>query len=238
MTSRLKLQGIPAIAAILLATACGSGMLDVGYPTGVTGGGGGATAGTSATYDGVLADSSRHGRLTMKVSTTLVATGTLTFIGGPTVTVTGAVDTVAQQLTASGGGYAVTAFPFHGTLQGTYTGPAGTAVGFLAATSDSLTQMTHTSYCGNYNSTNGNGWFSMVVLSDGDTGGFAVQTVGSAVSQSFTGTLLSGLTFSGITSHAAPITGTVSGSAITGSYSPPIGSTAGTGTFSVSVGGC
>ena len=98
--------------------------------------------------------------------------------------------------------------------------------------------MTHTTYCGVYTSTNGNGRIAFVALSDGDTGGFAVQTAGGAASQSLTGTLLSGLTFSGVTSLTAPVTGTVNGTTLAGSYSPAIGSTAGTGTFSASVGGC
>lgn len=237
MTVRTVLHRSTSFAAILVASACGSGVLGVGYPTAVSSGGG-STATSAATYIGAIADSSRHGLLSLTVSATQSVTGTMTFTGGASVSLTGTVDTVAQQLVATGSGYTVTAFPHTGTMLGNYTGPTGTASGYLAITSDSLTQMTHTTYCGVYTSTNGSGRIAFVVLSDGDTGGFAVQTVGNASSQSFTGTLLNGLTFSGVTSLAAPITGTLSGTTITGSYSPPIGSTAGTGTFSASVGGC
>lgn len=238
MSSRRVLLAASALAAAIGAAACGSGVLDAGYPTSVNGAGGGASVGSAATYIGAIADSSHHGVLSITVSSLQAVTGTMTFTGGPTVSLTGTVDTVAQTLHASGSGYSMTAYPHTGTMLGNYSGPAGTSVGYLAITSDSLTQMTHTTYCGVYTSTNGNGRIAFVVLNDGDTGGFAVQTAGSAASQSLTGTLINGLTFSGVTSLTAPITGTVTGTTLTGSYAPAIGSTAGTGTFSASVGGC
>ena len=156
--------------------------------------------------------------------------------------VTGTVDTVAAELHASGGGYTVTGFTSVGTLSGSYTGPGGN--GFLVATSDSLTQQTHKTYCGVYTSTNSNGRFAIQVLSSGDAGGFVVQTFGTAVSSFFNGTVIGNLTLSAVTNAGTAISGTMSSgqSAITGTYAPPAAnsSSAGTatGTFSATTGGC
>src|ERR1035438_2001866 len=182
MTFRTIGPRVPALAAILLAGACGSGMLNVGFPTGVSGGGGGA-AGTPANYIGSLADSLKHGSLSRTVAASFSVSGALTFAGGPTVPITGTVDTAAQEIRATGGGYTILAFTNLGTVSGSYTGPGGN--GFLVATSDSLTGMTHKTYCGVYTSTNSNGRFSIQVLSSGQAGGYVVQTSGTAVSSFF-----------------------------------------------------
>ncbi len=231
------IQRVLAMVAVLIATACGSGMLDEGFPTGVSGGGG-ASASTSATYLGVIADSLKRGHLSVTVSSISSVSGVLTFIGGPTVPVTGTVDTAAQQVSVTGGGYSLTGFTNNGTIQGSYTGPGGN--GLFAAAADSLTGMIHTSYCGSYTSTNGNGWFSMVALSDGETGGIAVQTRGSASSTAFTGTIIGNTTFTAVTNQAVSISGSLSTDlqTITGTYSPMVGTTAGTGTFAATTGGC
>jgi hypothetical protein len=60
MTIRTIVHRASAFAAVLLAGACGSGMLNVGYPTGASGGGG-ASIGTPANYVGALSDSLKHG---------------------------------------------------------------------------------------------------------------------------------------------------------------------------------
>ena len=236
MRSRSLVRHIYIVAALLAAAACGSGVLDVGHPVSVSGGGGGASVAAAATYDGIIADSLRHGRLSLQVAGNLSASGTLTFAGGPTVPLTGTVDTIAQTINTTGGGYTVTANKFRGTIQGNFTGPGGN--GFLAATSDSLTALGHTSYCGTYTSTNGNGWMSMVILSDGESAGFTVNTAGRAVSTTFSGNLVGSITFTAQSDANVPINGTLAGGTITGTYSPPIGGTAGTGTFTVSSGGC
>ncbi len=238
MQARSLERHIYMVAALLAATACGSGMLDVGHPQSTGGGGGGgASAGTAASYDGILADSARQGRINLSVNAAKVVTGTVTF-PGLTVPVTGTVDTIAQLLHATGGGYTFSGQPFHGTIQGTYTGPAGTSTGYLIASSDSLTALTHTSYCGTYTSTNGSGWMSMLILSDGEVGGFAVQKVGLATSQSFVGTIANATTISATSNLSAPVNGTLSAGVITGTFSPPIGGTLGSGTFSMSLGSC
>ncbi|MGH7654405.1 MAG: hypothetical protein ACREN6_07045 [Gemmatimonadaceae bacterium] len=227
-----------AFSALAFITACGSGMLDATRPPLVTVSGGGGGGG-SATYTGAVADSLHRGSIALTVSSASSVTGLLTFVGGPTIAVTGSADSSAATMTASGSGYTVTGDTHTGTVQGTYTGPGGN--GFFAATADTLTQMTHTTYCGTYTSSNGNGWFSVVALSDGESAGFAVQTLGSASSATFLGTLdFTLLTFAATTTQAVQATGTVSSDlqTIIGSYAPSIGGTTGTGTFSVTTGGC
>ena len=61
MRSRSSVGSIAATAVLLFASACGSGMLNVGYPTGVTGGGGGTSVGSPATYVGAIGDSLKRG---------------------------------------------------------------------------------------------------------------------------------------------------------------------------------
>jgi hypothetical protein len=241
MTFRTIGPRVPALAAILLAGACGSGMLNVGFPTGVSGGGGGA-AGTPANYIGSLADSLKHGSLSLTVSASFSVSGALTFAGGPTVPITGTVDTAAQEIRATGGGYTILAFTNLGTVSGSYTGPGGN--GFLVATSDSLTGMTHKTYCGVYTSTNSNGRFSIQVLSSGQAGGYVVQTSGTAVSSFFTGTVINNQTLTAVTNGGVAISGVVSSdlATIAGNYAPPVAGSssagAATGQFSATTGGC
>lgn len=241
MTSRSTQTRFATLFAVAFATACGSGMLDVGHPTAPVGGGG-AAVGSPANYTGTMGDSLKHGTLALTVSAALSVTGTFTFTGGPTVPMTGSVDTTAQQLHASGGGYTLTAFTNLGTLSGSYTGPTGN--GFAVASSDSLTQQTHKTYCGTYTSTNSNGRISIQVLSGGAAGGWVAQTTGTAVSSFLTGSVVSNVTFTGSTNAGVTITGTMSSdlSTIIGSYAPPAaGSTSAgtaTGQFTASVSGC
>ena len=225
------------LSALAFATACGSGMLDASRPPVVTPSGGGGS-GTAAAYSGAIADSLHRGAVAITVTGTSL-TGLLTFVGGQTISVTGTTDSAAASMTASGSGYTLTGTTNNGTVQGTYTGPGGN--GYFAAASDTLTHMTHTTYCGLYTSTNGNGWFSVVALSDGESSGFAVQTSGSASSASFVGNVnFTVLSFAATTTQAVAISGTLSADlqTITGSYAPNIGSTTGTGTFSATTGGC
>jgi hypothetical protein len=214
-------------------------MLDATRPPLVTVSGGGGGGGESAAYTGAIADSLHRGALTITVSSASSVTGLLTFVGGPTIPVTGSADSATASITVNGSGYTLTGTTHSGTVQGAYTGPSGN--GFFAAAADTLTHLSHTTYCGVYTSTNGNGWFSVVALSDGESAGFTVQTAGSAASHTFIGTVnFTLLTFSATTDQAVPATGTLSSDfqTITGSYAPTIGTTTGTGTFSVTTGGC
>src|ERR1019366_10379932 len=113
MTSRSALHRISSLSAVLIASACGSGMLDAGYLAAPSGGGG-ASPGSPANYVGVIGDSLKRGTASITVAPSLSVTGVLTFAGGPTVPVTGTVDTAAGIMHASAGGY---------TLQGLTTPP-------------------------------------------------------------------------------------------------------------------
>lgn len=242
MRSRSSVGSIAATAVLLFASACGSGMLNVGYPTGVTGGGGGTSVGSPATYVGAIGDSLKRGTTSLTVSGSLSVTGVFTFAGGPTVQMTGTVDTAAAEMHASGGGYVLTGFTNVGALSGFYTGPGGN--GFVVASADSLTHQTHKTYCGVYTSTNSNGRFAIQVLASGDAGGFVAQTFGTAVSSFFTGTVIGNVTLTAVTNAGTAISGTMSSdqSTITGTYAPPVAnsSSAGTatGVFSATTGGC
>jgi hypothetical protein len=239
MTFRPGLKLVSALCALAFLTACGSGILDAGHVPVVTVSGGAGGGGVTAVYTGAIADSLNRGEVAFTVSPSSSVTGLLTFVGGPTIPVTGSADSAAATITVIGGGYTLSGSTNGGTVKGTYTGPSGN--GFFAAVSDTLTLMTHTTYCGTYASSNGNGWFSVVARSDGETDGFAVQTFGSASSTTFTGTTdFTLLRFAATTTQSVQATGNVSSDfqTITGSYAPTIGTTTGTGTFSVTTGGC
>jgi hypothetical protein len=241
--SSSNLHRVIALSALVVATACGSGMLDVGHSTGTSGGGGGGgSVGSPANYAGTMGDSLKHGTLTLTVSATLTVSGNFAFIGSAAIPMTGTVDTVAEVLHATGGGYTLTGFTTLGTLAGSYTGPNGN--GFAVATSDSLTAQTHRTYCGSYTSTNSTGRMSIQVLSGGAAGGWVTQTTGTAVSSFLTGNVINNVSFTGSTNVGTIISGVMASdlSTITGTYAPPVaGSTApnsATGSFSVSVSGC
>jgi fibronectin-binding autotransporter adhesin len=235
MTSRSIVQHTSMIATLLIASACGSGQLDVGFPTGNTAGGGGGGAPT--TYAGTIADSLKSGIISVTVSPSLTALGSITFIGGAPISLTGTLNGTANTLAVTGGGYTLSGSTSAGSLTGTYSGPGGT--GDFVATSDSVTTLSHRTYCGRYTSTNGNGFFNAVITSDGAISGIAMETTGSAGSATFTGNV-TGTTLVGISSQAVSITGTITTdlTTITGSYAPLAGSVAGTGTFSSSTGSC
>ena len=186
MTFRPALKLASALCVLAFLAACGSGILDAGHVPVITASGGAGGNGVTAVYTGAIADSLKHGEVAFTVSPASSVTGLLTFVGGPTISVTGSADSAAATITVNGGGYTLSGSTHAGTVKGTYTGPGGN--GFFAAVSDTLTQMTHTTYCGTYASSNGNGWFSVVARSDGETNGFAVQTLGSASSVTFEGT--------------------------------------------------
>ena len=198
--------------------------------------GGGGIVGP-ATYAGALADSLKSGALTLTISSSAAVTGTLTFVGGPTVAITGSYDNSTAFLTANGGGYSLSGTPSSGTFAGSYSGPGG--LGYFVVVADALTGVSHKSYCGQYQSTTGNGFISAVITGTGVVTGFAVQTSGNASSATFTGNL-TGILLTAMTNQATTVTGRISvdQTTISGSYAPLAGSTVGTGTFSASTGGC
>jgi hypothetical protein len=244
MMSRSTLKRIAALSAVAIATACGSGMLDVGHSTAPSGGGGGTNTsiGAAASYTGIVADSLKKGTVTITVSATLTVTGTMTFAGGPIVPLTGVVDTVQQELHASGGGFLVSAFTEQGTLAGIYG--SGPQQGFLVATSDSVAGQTHKTYCGTYTSTNSNGRFIMQVQLGGAVAGFAIETSGHSTSSFFNATVINNSILTGATQAGTAFNGSVSAdqSTISGSYAPPVtnATTPNTaiGTFTTTIGGC
>ncbi len=245
--SRSNLRCVLVLSALIVVTACGSGMLDVGRLISPSGGGGaGNSIGAAASYVGVVADSLKQGTVSITVSPTLTVAGTLTFSTGPVIPLTGTVDTVAEELHAIGGGYTVSAFTSNGTLTGQYL--VNQTTGFLVAVSDSVSGQTHQTLCGTYTSTNSNGRFVIQVQSGGGVAGFAVQTSGTALSSAFNATLINGSILTGATQAGVPFSGSAAPdlSTITGIYAPPVANSTSTntstgtatGTFTVSSGGC
>lgn len=244
MMSRSNVSRVLAIATVFLTTACGSGVLDAGFPPTVTVSGGGGGGGSSSAYVGTIGDSLQHGTVSVTVSPTFSVTGSITFAGASAISIAGTVDTVNQELHASGSGYTLTAFTDNptGTLTGVYAGPA--VPGFFVAASDSLTGQTHATYCGTYTSTNSNGRMTIQVLSGGAAEGFAIQTTGTAVSTFLSGTVISSTSLTGVTDSGVAFSGTLSvdQTTITGTYAPPVANATGvnnaTGTFTATKGGC
>jgi len=235
MSRRATAHGFSVVAALLLATGCGSGVGGTGITARNSPGGSGG--GTPATYTGAIADSLKSGAVSLTIAASANVTGTLTFVGGPTVPVTGLFANGTDSIVTTGGGYALAGISSNGTMTGTYAGPGGT--GRFVAASDSVTGVSHSTYCGLYQSTNGSGFFSAVIDANGAVHGFAVQTIGSAESATFFGNLTAGV-LTAISSQAVSVTGTISAdlTTITGSYAPLAGGAAGTGTYSASTGGC
>jgi hypothetical protein len=244
MMSRSNVNRAFALAAVVFVAGCGSGVLDAGFPPLVTVSGGGGGGGSSSAYTGTIGDSLQHGSVAITVSSALAVTGSISFTAGSTVTIAGTVDTVNQELHATGSGYTLTAFTNNplGTLTGVYSGPA--VSGFFVAASDSLTGQTHITYCGPYTSTNSNGRMTIQVLSGGGAAGFAIQQTGTAMSTFLSGTVISGSTLTGVTDSGVAFSGTLSvdQSTITGAYAPPVAGASGvnnaTGTFTATRSGC
>lgn len=93
----------------------------------------------------------------------VTATGTLTLVGGSTVSLAGTFDPPTGSLTLSGGGYTFDGVVSAGELSGTYTAPAGGSGSFAGAdSSDNAVN----AYVGTY-SGDGAGTFNMVISSDG-----------------------------------------------------------------------
>lgn len=234
----MRLRSYAGVVVPALAVAVGAGCtsaLTGSSSVDTTPGGGGAVG--PATYAGAMADSLKIGALTLTISSTASVSGTLTFVGGPTVAIAGSYEGSTAYLTANGGGYSLSGTPSNGTIAGKYSGPGG--LGYYVVVADALTRVTHRTYCGQYQSTTGNGFIGAVIDGVGGVTGFAVQTAGNASSATFTGNLV-GILLTAVTSQATSLTGKTSPdlTTITGSYAPLAGTTAGTGTFSVSTGGC
>lgn len=93
----------------------------------------------------------------------VTASGTLTLVGGSTVSLAGTFDLSAGALTLSGSGYTFTGVVSASELGGTYTAPAG-GNGLFAGADSSVN--TVKAYIGTY-SGDGAGTFNMVISSNG-----------------------------------------------------------------------
>lgn len=182
---------------------------------------------TSTTLVGVVANATESGSLTITIATGTLAlappagskvrvfsvvtpayasaasvvnaTGTLAIQGGATITLTGTYDTGTHTLSLSGGGYTFTGTYANGVLSGTFTNPTGGAGGF---TTQSGSTTSVVAYCGTFTGSDMGYWNLTVNLTTLVATGIHVSTVGQG-----TGLL----------------TGTVSGSSISGTSVEPQG---------------
>src|SRR5437899_950654 len=98
-----------------------------------------APAGGATTYIGVLGNGAEAGSITLTFSaapkvapgvaegtaTIITVTGTVKFVGGATIILTGTYNTDNDSLIVSGGGYTFKGTYTNGVISGTYTGPNG-----------------------------------------------------------------------------------------------------------------
>jgi len=228
-SSRRLLAGL----ALTLVFACGS---DGG---GSNNGGGN----TSTSFVGILSsdDGSESGSLLVSVSTatpappaptsvafaSVGASGTLTLVGGGTISLSGTYDDASGDLALSGGGYSFAgSYDGSNRLEGTYTGPSTTGT-FVSAQDDGSTE----AFCGSYLGDDQGLWNFVI---DGTT------ILGEAVSVNSGGTLpLDGTISAGAISIVYPgsqtvlATGTRSGASVSGTWNDPNSSDQGTWTGGV-----
>lgn len=187
---------LPALWALLVVAACSD--------SGGSSGGGGGAADTTSTFVGILSsdDASESGAISVTISTAnpappvptgvafavVTAAGSMSVVGGGSISLSGTYDDASKLLSLSGGGYSF-AGAYDGTnrLEGTYTGPS-TQGTFVSAQSNGSA----TAYCGSYGGDDQGLWNFVI---DGS------KVLGQAVS-SLSGTNL-------------PLDGSISGGTIT-----------------------
>lgn len=159
------------------------------------------------------------------------ASGTLRAIGGSTISLSGTYNSTTKVLELSGGGFSFTGTVSNGVLSGTYTGGGGFAGTFSTR---STANASVSVYCGNiFSSGNPNeitGVFNLVVASTGAvSGAFAIIGSSGYLTGQVSGTSLS-ITYTNTTqSFQGTATGTVQGGTVSGksdSNNPFSGSTA------------
>jgi hypothetical protein len=247
---RVRPIRISVVVSFMLAqlSGCSSG----GSTAPADGGTTGKTL-TTTTYAGTFADPKTSGSLTVSITSSSAsasrilpatleaqtiasgsATGTLVFLSGVTVTVSGTYSAATGALTLSGGGYSFSGTLSSGNMTGSYSGPNGS--GNFATQAPSSTGAAAKTYCGTYATSNDYGWLNLVISAGGNVGGMAVAIVGAA-SVGISGSL-SGSSLSATTTANVPIQGALSadGNSIAGTYVPT--GVAGSGTFQGSTTSC
>ena len=231
-------QGEGRAAATVVTT------LICGILAGCSSGGGLSTAppGGSTTLVGVVADATESGVLTVTIATGALAavspiesqvpvirlvtpayanaasvvnaTGTLAIQGGATVTLSGTYDTGAHTLSLSGSGYAFTGTYSNGVLSGTFTNPQGSSGGFTTQAGSTTSVI---AYCGTFTGEVPGWWMVAISFASNTVTGLVVDKAG----------------------ERGSITGTVSGSSLSGAYASydPSGTQTGHGTWNGALSG-
>lgn len=154
---------------------------------------------------------------TLHAQGSVTATGSFRAAGGATTTLTGTYETSTRALSLTGGGYTFTGTASGATINGTYTGSSGAAGSF---SSRSTASGTVTVYCGSIFGTNGTdvtGVFNLVV----SEGNGAVAGTFYFLSSPF---------------RNGPITGQLTGTSLSITYTDRVSGGSGTGTGTIQSG--
>jgi hypothetical protein len=259
---RAPVQCVVWVIACALAVGCGSDSngSSPSTPTTPT-----TPSATTTTFQGTIAGAnSQTGTLTVTVqaqvavlapsrfhlpfvatlhaqSTSVTASGSFRAARGATTSLTGTYDTTTRALSLTGGGYTFTGTASGATVNGTYTGPSGVAGSF---SSRSTASGAVTVYCGNiYSSGNANqvtGVFNLVVsdASGAVSGTFYLLDApfrNGPITGQLTGTSLSITYTDRVSGGSGTGTGTIQGGAVTGSSPAQSG---GSNPFTGSTGRC
>ena len=236
-------RAIPILALISVLASCSAGHENSSTL---------APTGTTTTYTGAFANSTRSGTIAVAItsgatpallalptginaqSTNAVgsASATLVFTDGTSTTLSGTYTASTGALSLSGNaGYSLSGTLASGTLRGTVTssGGTGTFVAYTSAAGSSAKV-----FCGTYGGSDA-GFWNIVISPNGAVSGGAASIRG-ARTLTFTGTL-SGSSITFTTSDNGSATGTISsdGSSISGTW---LGNAGESGTFQGGTGIC
>ncbi len=183
------------------------------------------------TLSGAFAERSMSGSITASV-TADSAHGTLVFVNGTSVSLSGVFFPASGALGLAGGGYQLSGFLSNGVISGTMGGPQGQGR-FTMHTRGPVGESKP--YCGTYITNSDYGWFGAAISGSGAVTGFFVSGSG-AGSVAMSGAV-SGLNVSATAASGVTLQGTLSpdASGIIGTYVP---STATSGSFAASTTAC
>ncbi len=197
--------------ALSLAAACSAGSDSITIDTG------GSSTG-AAVYIGSFASATESGTVTLSLAA--AATGTMVQVNGTTTALTGTYSASSGAVSLSGGGFTYTGILVSGTLTGTFR--SAKSFGAFTAQSQTAAATPPKAFCGSYVSNTDYGWINFVASPTGNVSGFAVSGSGGlSTSVPLTGTL-TGSALTASTSTSTAISGVVStdGTTINGSYIP------------------
>jgi hypothetical protein len=238
-TEKAHVTAGPAVlwlAAILSASACGGSSPGSGGSTTPTG------PSSSTTFQGsIVSGGGQTGAVTVTIQTIVAAasvrplavssaTGSVHFVGGVTISLSGSYDSTTGAVNVSGSGFAFTGTISGGVLSGTFSGPNDSSGAFSSL---NATTSTVAVYCGRYgpafyagppaNPPGGEvGIWNVQISTTGAASGAVVSTnvagdLGALLTGQLSGSTLTLLAFDLVSHHTSTQTATVAGNTISGS---------------------